>query len=203
MALMLACANTVFANKKDEASSESAPLPKVLVVAPDNNVNSDYYVPEMLTEGTGIGKDSISYTYNNVIAAALQKAASKEKIVVVNGCSKLPASIAKGIRLSGDGENATVDLSMVNKGQLGQEMRQLGASYLLVIDQHFLKYQEVPFRTMFHFVNYSVYDSNERKLGQGKSYFTSFEPQSAKDMAKSSQKSSKKMVEDISKMINM
>ena len=82
-------------------------------------------------------------------------------------------------------------------------MRQLGASYLLVIDQHFLKYQEVPFRTMFHFVNYSVYDSNERKLGQGKSYFTSFEPQSAKDMAKSSQKSSKKMVEDISKMINM
>ncbi len=196
----VAFANGIVARERSNSAPKAASMPKVLVVAPSENVKSDYYVKEMLTEGTGINKDSVCYTYNNVIANVLQQVASKENLVVLNGCG---TTLLNGIKLSGEGENAVADISGVDKQKFSDEMRESGASFLLVLDQHYLKYQELPFRTMFHFVNYTLYDANERKLGQGRSYFTSFEPQSAKDMSKSSLKSSKKMIAEISKIINV
>ena len=197
--LWVACCHVALG--KGTASTEATAMPKVLVIAPMDNVNSDYYVTDMLTEDTGINKDSVSYVYNNVIANVMQQVAAKENMIVLNGCNNSMSSLLKNVEMSGKGEDAMVDLSKVDKSELQQEMQRLGASYLLVLDQHFLKYQEVPFRTMFHFVNYSIYDANEKKLGDGKSYFTSFEPQSAKDMSKSSLKSTKKMIAEISKLI--
>lgn len=200
--LMITCVNVIMAGGKGTSTAEAVAAPKILVVAPSNNVNSDYYVTDMLTEGTGICEDSVSYTYNNVIAKTLEQFASKENLVILNGCSSVSSNLLQGAELNGSGEDAMVDMSKVDKKKLQLAMQQLGASYLLVLDQHFLKYQEVPFRTMFHFVNYSLYDMNENKLGTGKSYFTSFEPQSAKDMIKSSMKSTKKMVIEISKILD-
>lgn len=199
--LAMTFANTAMAGGKGNSTTGVDAMPKILVIAPDNNVNSDYYVTDMLTEGTGINKDSVSYVYNNVIAAELQQVASKENVIMLNGCANSSASCWQGLQLSSQGEDATVDLSKIDKQKIQQEMLQHDASYLLVLDQHFLKYQEVPFRTMFHFINYSLYDLNNNKLGEGKSYFTSFEPQSAKEMEKSSMKSMKKMVADIAKII--
>lgn len=198
---LVACVNVALAGGKGSNATETAPMPKILVVAPANNVNSDYYVTDMLTEGTGINRDSVSYVYNNVIANVMQQVANKENIIVLNGCCNAKSSLLKDIDICGKGEDAMVDMSKVDKAELQQEMQRVGASYLLILDQHFLKYQEQPFRTMFHFINYSFYDANEKKLGNGKSYFTSFNPQSAKDMTKSSLKSTKKIMADISKLI--
>lgn len=198
---LIACVNVALAGGKDTNAAETAAMPKVLVVAPANNVNSDYYVTDMLTEDTGINRDSVSYVYNNVIANVMQQVANKENIIVLNGCGNAMNSLLKDIDIHGKGEDAMVDMSKVDKSELQHEMQRVGASYLLVLDQHFLKYQEQPFRTMFHFINYSFYDANEKKLGNGKSYFTSFNPQSAKDMTKSSLKSTRKMVAEISKLI--
>lgn len=200
--LMISCVNMVMASGKGTVTAETTAAPKILVVAPSNNVNSDYYVTDMLTEGTGISEDSVSHIYNNVIAKTMQQIASKENLVMLNGCNSIAANLLQGVELNGSGEDAMVDMSKVDKKKLQLALQQLGASYLLVLDQHFLKYQEVPFRTMFHFVNYSLYDMNENKLGAGKSYFTSFEPQSAKDMIKSSMKSTRKMVAEISKILD-
>ncbi len=198
---LVACVNVALAGGKGSNATETAPMPKILVVAPANNVNSDYYVTDMLTEGTGINRDSVSYVYNNVIANVMQQVANKENIIVLNGCCNAKSSLLKDIDICGKGEDAMVDMSKVDKAELQQEMQRVGASYLLILDQHFLKYQEQPFRTMFHFINYSFYDANEKKLGDGKSYFTSFNPQNAKDMTKSSLKSTKKIMADISKLI--
>lgn len=198
---LIACVNVALASGKDANAAETSAMPKILVVAPANNVNSDYYVTDMLTEGTGINRDSVSFVYNNVIANVMQQVANKENIIVLNGCGNAMNSLLKDIDIYGKGEDAMVDMSKVDKSELQREMHRVGASYLLVLDQHFLKYQEQPFRTMFHFINYSFYDANEKKLGNGKSYFTSFNPQNARDMTKSSLKSTRKIMTEISKLI--
>ena len=60
-----------------------------------------------------------------------------------------------------------------------------------------LKYQEEPFKTIFHYVNYSLYDGNKKKLAQGSNYFTSINPQSEQQMLKASRKSTAKMLNDV------
>lgn len=48
-----------------------------------------------------------------------------------------------------------------------------------------------------HYVNYSLYDGNKKKLAQGSNYFTSINPQSEQQMLKTSRKSTAKMLDDV------
>ncbi len=116
--LMITCVNMVLASGKGTSTAEAVAAPKILVVAPSNNVNSDYYVADMLTEGTGICEDSVSYTYNNVIAKTLEQLASKENLVMLNGCSSVSSNLLQGAELKGSGEDAMVDMSKVDKKKL-------------------------------------------------------------------------------------
>ena len=200
----VSAANVFAAGGKAKGSSAAMQKPKVLVMAPSDNVKSNYYVKEMLAEGTGIDKDSISYVYNNVIGSNLEKLSQKSGVVLLNACDskdKQINSLARSMRISGSGQDAAADMSAVDKNALHAEMQRLGAKYLLVIGQHYLKYQEQPLKTTFHFVSYSVYDINDKKLGGGSVYFTSFDPQGVAEMAKSSVKSSKKIVSDVERMV--
>ena len=82
----VSAANVFAAGGKAKGSSAAMQKPKVLVMAPSDNVKSNYYVKEMLAEGTGIDKDSISYVYNNVIGSNLEKLSQKNGVVLLNAC---------------------------------------------------------------------------------------------------------------------
>lgn len=105
--------------------------------------------------------------------------------------------ILEDIKTTGEGENQSSDLTFVNATQLRGMLEQAGADYLLLLDNHYLKYQEEPFKTIFHYVNYSLYDGNKKKLAQGSNYFTSINPQSEQQMLKASRKSTAKMLDDV------
>ena len=105
--------------------------------------------------------------------------------------------ILEDIKTTGEGENQSSDLTFVNATQLRGMLDQAGADYLLLLDNHYLKYQEEPFKTIFHYVNYSLYDGNKKKLAQGSNYFTSINPQSEQQMLKASRKSTAKMLNDV------
>lgn len=203
LALIMSCsAGLSFAanpenDEKVTAKNEAAN--NVLVVGLDDNVKSNYFSNEMLVEGTGIAKDSVCYIYNKVIENSLAVAANKDKspyhFVSNNNDQNLWNSISQNARLEGEEENAKADLTAVNKDQLQNLLKKAGANYLLVLDAHYLKYQEEPFKTLFHYVNYSLYDSNKKKLAQGSNYFTSINPQNKTQMMKSSRKVSEKILD--------
>ncbi len=192
------------AEENEENEATSAVARRVLVVGMDDNVRSNYYDLVTLSEDSKMNQDSISAIYNNAIETNMRTASQKEK----NGLTVIPCvlkndwkTLLRQVTIKGEDEKAVSDWSNVKDESLKSLMAQANAGYLLVLDTHYLKYQEKPFRTLFHFVNYSLYNSDKTKLTQGSYYFTSFNPQNEKDLIKSSRKSSQKILSDIAKFI--
>lgn len=174
---------------------------RILVIGAEDNVKSNYFVTDMLAEDTQIAPDSVCYIYNKVIEDNLSLLAQKSKasyaFVDAKNIQGSCQDILEDIKTTGEGEAQASDLSFVNATQLRGILDQAGADYLLLLDTHYLKYQEVPFKTIFHYVNYSLYDGNKKKLAQGSNYFTSINPQTEQQMLKSSRKSTAKMLDDV------
>lgn len=196
-----------YAVEENEENAAAVPASrKILVIGLDDNIKSNYYDPEMLADGTGIVKDSLSSVYNEVIENNLRKVARKDKLpfylIPVSAHSKDWKELTEDVRIKNDEEKSSSDWNGVDSNELQLLMQKTPADYLLVLDTHYLKYQEKPFKTVFHFVNYSLYNNRKEKLTQGSSYFTSFAPQSEKDMVASSRKSSQKILSEIIKTIN-
>lgn len=183
------------------ASNEEVKSHRILVMSMLDNVKSNYFVTDMLAEGTQINPDSVCYIYNKVIEDNLSQLAQKSKasytFIDGNDIKGMGEDILDDIKTSGEAENQASDLTFVNASRLKGLLDKAGADYLLLLDTHYLKYQEVPFKTIFHYVNYSLYDGNKQKLAQGSNYFTSINPQSEQQMLKSSRKSTAKMLDNV------
>lgn len=204
MMTMSLCGTTLAGTPELEgnATSRNSVKPhRILVIGMQNNVKSNYFVTDMLAENTHIQEDSVCYIYNKVIEDNLAQMAQKTKspytFVYGKDVQDNNQELLDDIQTIGEAENQSSDLAFVNSNKLKGMLEQAGADYLLLLDSHYLKYQEEPFKTIFHYVNYSLYDANKKKLGQGSNYFTSINPQTEQQMIKSSKKSTAKMLEDL------
>ncbi len=199
LATML-CASVLAGTPETEgnAVNEEVKAHRVLVLSAMDNVTSNYFVTDMLAENTNIKEDSVCYIYNKVIEDNLSAIAKKAKspYYFVDGNQQAKAGkLLENVRTVGENENKSSDLAFVNAGELKNLLADAGADYLLLLDAHYLKYQEQPFKTIFHYVNYSLYDANKKKLAHGSNYFTSINPQTEDQMLKSSKKSTAKMLD--------
>ncbi len=199
LATML-CASVLAGTPETEgnAVNEEVKAHRVLVLSAMDNVTSNYFVTDMLAENTNIKEDSVCYIYNKVIEDNLSAIAKKAKspYYFVDGNQQAKAGkLLENVRTVGEDENKSSDLAFVNAGELKNLLADAGADYLLLLDAHYLKYQEQPFKTIFHYVNYSLYDANKKKLAHGSNYFTSINPQTEDQMLKSSKKSTAKMLD--------
>lgn len=182
------------------ADGVSATSRKVIVVGLNDNVRSNYFNHALLAEDTGIAEDSICYVYNKVIEQNLRRLGGGISFECwtanqLNG--QLWRPLISSMAVQGEGPNVTSDLSHIDKSMLKAAMQQEGARYLLVIDAHYLDYREKPMPMLYHYVNYSCYDSDERKVATGQSYFPAYEPQGEKEMTRSSMKLTRKIVDRI------
>lgn len=205
--MMLAVFNTASAIEPEtdvvnKTASEKSH--RVLVIGMDNNVVSNYFTMDMLADGTGIAEDSVCAAYNDVIKSSLTATARKEKspFSFVAGGQNAWDDMTRYVRIDGEDDNTVADLSTVSTDKLKTLLDEAGAAYLLVLDAHYMRYQEKPFKTLFHYVNYSLYDAGKNKLAHGSNYFTSINPQNRAQMAKSSRKSAEKIVEMVEKTLD-
>lgn len=185
-------------NNGNDALSRS----RILVVGLNDNVSSNHFLLSDLAEASATDVDSISHLYNKVIIDNLSRNAQKKGIgmfALTSESHTLWGSILRNAVLDGEFEEKTSDLSRVDMEKYRTAMAGEKAEYLLTLDCHYLKYQERPLLTLFHFVNYSLYDVNEKKVASGQCYFTSFAPQNIKEMEKSSEKLSRKILDNIVK----
>lgn len=182
--------------KKDNAKH-------VLVVGLNDNVRSNYFPGQMITEETGIPTDSIDVTYNRAIAENIATATKDENYVFVPACSKQQwGNVLNEIKLSGSDEETYADLSEVDKASMEKMLDEAGADYVLILNQHYLKWQEQPMRTMFHFVTYSLYDKDKKEITRGSNYFTCMKPEDADQIRKTSRKSTSKIASTVIKNIS-
>lgn len=200
--LLFAVAAASFAiNSIVEAHAEQTPgsAKRVLVVGLNDNVKSNYYYSDLIAREIGLASaDSVAANYNQAIGANIVElgGASKVEFRFVNG-----AAIGGDVRVDGDADVCHSDLGAVPDEQFQKMMNDAGADYLLVLNRHYLKRQTRPMQTLFHFVSYSLFDSQRNDLMDGSSYFTSIELEKMSRIRKISRKLSSKIVDDVVKRI--
>ena len=191
-------ANAEDSNKENKTKDMQV---KVLVVGLDN-VGSNYFPAPMITEETGIPTDSISYTYNKIITNnIIQSNKDKDYTFVSPVGSTEINEIIDDIQLKGEEEESYIDLSTLDNGEYHRLIDAANADYVLFLNQHYLKWQEKPLRTLFHFVSYSLYDKNQKEITKGNNYFTCMNLEKADKLSKASRKSSSKIASTVIKSI--
>lgn len=190
------------AAKNPENESCNTSVKKVLIIGL-NNFSSNYYPKSMIAEETGIPADSICYTYNNIIANNIIKL-NKDKNYLFEKPSNTQELCEEinSLTLKGEDEESFIDLKEMDDKKFNSIISAEKADYVLILNQHYLRWQEKPLRTLFHFISYSLYDKNKDEITKGNNYFTSMEPEEADKLYKSSRKSSSKIATSIIKTLN-
>ncbi len=197
---------SVVAVKAEEAgkgaSGKNNAVVKVLVVGLDN-VNSNYFPESMITEETGIPEDSIGETYNRIITDNIILANKDKGVAFISSENISDADQLLGnVVVKGENEESYADVEHIDHKNYQQLMDEAQADYVLFLNQHYLKWQEKPLRTLFHFVSYSLYDKNQQEVTKGNNYFTCMNLEKADRLTKASRKSSSKIASAIVKSID-
>ncbi len=191
-----------FAEDSNKENKTNDMTVKVLVVGLDN-VSSNYFPAPMITEETGIPQDSIGDTYNRIITNNIIQTNKNKKYTFVSS-ENLPNvnELVSDVEVDGEDEETYADLSHVNKDEYNKVLNEADADYVLFLNKHYLKWQDTPLRTLFHFVSYSLYDRNQHEVTKGNNYFTSMNLEKGDKLSKASRKSSSKIASEVIKSIN-
>ncbi len=183
---------------KENKTEKTQSLKKILILGLNDNIKSDYYYKELIAEESGIPTDSLELVFNNTIASNI--AQSRIDFTTPQELGKC-AEVINSIRVKGEQENCTSDLSRVDNQCFSSLLKNAGADYVLILNRHYLKKQEEPFNTLFYFVSYSLYNKDKQELLNGSNYFTAMRIESAEAMRKASRKSADKIATSILKLV--
>ncbi len=202
MLLSLQAATTSWGKKNDV--SEGKREARVLIIGLNNNVSSNYYYKEQIASETGMAADSIGWHYNNIIATNIAQATSKSPCKFVSGSTDPSYGELIGkIETKGEAEECNANLSKVSGDEMQQMLEHAHADYVLVLKQHYLKWQEQPMRTVFHMVSYTLYSKDKKELYSGSQYFTTMDLERPEKITQLSRKSSAKIASAVAKTLDL
>jgi len=191
---VLGCA-PIITSQAEGKGNDNLSAKNVLMVGLTDNVRSNYFPKVMITEKTGIMEDMIDREYNAIIM---------ENIVASAGGMFIPACAdaslyewATMIKVEGEGDNSYSDLSQVSADEYRNALNTAGAEYLLVLNQHYLRWQERPMRTLFHIVSYTLFDKDKNEVYRGNGYFTSMDLETPDRLIRTSSRTSSRIASTI------
>jgi len=197
--MLLATLSCVFviASQATEKGNNNLSVKHVLMLGLSDNVKSNFYKGR-ITEETGIEMNMIDKEYNAIIMENIMASS--------NGVYKfIPASAEETpvhrwtslIKTNGEGDECYSDISLVPSDEYRNTLDMAEAEYLLVLNQHYLKWQERPMRTLFHVVSYTLFDKDKNEVYRGNSYFTSMNLEPPDKLRKTSSKTSSRIASTI------
>ena len=194
------CVNTSFAEKLSEG--DGIQPKQVLIVGLKDNVRSNYFYKGMIAEETGMQADSVDFIYNQIIAENIAGNTKNKayKFVLANEDS-IPADFFEEVKINENEEECASDLSSVPLDEMRKIMNDADADYLLVLNQHYLKWQDQPLRTLFHIVSYSLFDKDKKEIITGNNFFTCMNLEEPNKIRKMSKKSSVKIASNVIKAL--
>lgn len=175
---------------------------QVLMLGLADNVKSNYFPKVMISEETGIVENRIDSEYNAIIMENIRTSAK-------GGCKFIPVPAGETpvnkwmelIKVTGEGDACYSDVSQVPGEEYRNVLDTAGADYLLVLNQHYLKWQEVPMRTLFHIVSYTLFDKDKNEVYRGNGYFASMNLEQPGKLKKISEKTSSRIASAVTKTI--
>jgi hypothetical protein len=201
LTFLLSVTHPSFSWSKKTTRAASASTTKVLIVGLNDNVKSNYYVDNMIVEETGIQADSIDQEYNSIISRNIAAAADGScTFVPGNNDASYNEMIGK-ISVTGEGEDCTSSLANISAAELQTALQHADASYLLVLNQHYLKWQKEPMHTVFHIVSYTLYDKDRKQVLSGNQYFTTMSLEKPEKLKQLSRKSTSRIASSIARSL--
>ena len=184
-------------------SEDAAEVKRILVVGLPDNVESNYFPLSMIAEETGMPEDSIDYAYNRAVTDNIVRANKDRRYQFLPVEGRSASGWVERVSVKGEDEEAQyADLSQVDEAAYRQWMDAAGADYVLLLNRHYLKWQEKPLRTLFHITSYSLYDSHHREVAHGNHYFTSMDLDNREQLEKDSRKSSSRIAQNVVKTLS-
>lgn len=202
--LLTGALTVAFAGDKSEANrkeTNKAHTKQILIVGLPDNVRSNYFYKGMIAEETGMVADSIDILYNHIIAENIAASFRETNCRFILD-SHLNQQLIDEIKTEGEEEECYANLAEVPNEELQQELNKAGADYLLVLNQHYLKWQEEPLRTLFHIVSYTLFDKEKNEICRGNNFFTSMNLEKAEKIRKISKKSSSRIASSVIKTLD-
>ena len=195
---VLNCVFVVVSQAKEKENNTFHAKP-VLMLGLNDNVRSNYFYKGMITEETGIVEDMIDREYNAIIMENIMASAVGTFIPASEDVS-VHEWVAM-IKVDGEGEESYADMSLVPIDEYRKALDITGSEYLLVVNQHYLKWQEKPMRTLFHIVSYTLFDKDKNEIYRGNSYFTSMNLERPDKLRKISSKTSSRIAATVTSQI--
>jgi hypothetical protein len=159
------------ANK--EMVGESSQI-TILVIGFGNNITSNYFpmvdVAEKLEVPFSEYDSLLNQKFNNEFNDLNFRRA---RFATVTNYQEV-AKLRKLLYLTGDFAHDAHSLHQIPNQELLEMIQSYGADFIVVYDKYHLKWQEDPFKTLFHILDYMVYDNNLREITRGQEHFNTF-----------------------------
>lgn len=174
----------------------------ILIIGLDENVKSNYYYNGMIAEETGIDADHIDQEFNRIISENIAISNKDKNCQFTSvGPGQINGLLFQSIKVNGDSEECYSDISSVSPDEWQKTLDKMDADYMLILNQHYLKWQEVPLRTVFHIVSYTVFDKAKKEICRGNQHFTSMHLENPEKLRKISLKSTSKIASNVAKSL--
>ena len=184
-------------------SENEVKVKKSLVVGLPDNVGSNFFPLSMIAEETGLPEDSIDYVYNRAVADNIVRANKDRRYQFLRVEGPSVSGWMERVSVKGEDEEAQyADLSQVDEAAYRQWMDTADADYVLLLNRHYLKWQEKPLRTLFHITSYSLYDNRHREVARGNHYFTSMALDNREQLEKDSRKTSSRIAQNVVRQLS-
>jgi predicted transcriptional regulator/cbb3-type cytochrome oxidase subunit 3 len=195
--LLMGLAPHIYAKENNKEVNPA--VNKILIMGLKDNIQSDYFYKDLIAEESGIPVDSLEQVFNRTIATNI----AQSRIDFITAPEEERCTeVINNIRVNGEQENCTSDLSQVDNQCFRDLLSATGAEYVLILNRHFLKKQDQPFNTLFYFISYSLYNKDKQEVMSGSNYFTTMHIESENIMKKVSRKSSGKIASAVLKAVN-
>lgn len=195
--MLLSTLSCVFVIASHAKGNENLSGKHVLMLGLNDNVKSNFYKGRITNE-TGIAANMIDKEYNVIIMENIM--ASSNGVYKFIPASAVETSAHKWtnlIKTNGEGDESYSDISLVPSDEYRNALDMAGAEYLLVLNQHYLKWQDKPMRTLFHIVSYTLFDKDKNEIYRGNNYFTSMNLEPPDKLRKTSSKTSSRIASTI------
>ncbi|MDR2118734.1 MAG: hypothetical protein LBP25_04300 [Tannerellaceae bacterium] len=177
-------------------------MPRILIVGLNDNVKSNYFYAGMIADETGMEAEHIDREYNRIIAENIVAANRSDDCCFVTADPEaVDEQFSRSVRMNGEEEDCYPDLSSVSPEVWRNLMDE--ADYLLMLNRHYLKWQDEPLRTLFHIVSYTLFDREGREIYRGNNYFTSMNLEKPDALKRISRKSSSRIAANVIRSLDI
>ena len=196
MTAVLSCTLATMLQAKEKGNG-NVPEKSVLIMGLTDNVKSNYFSKITITEEMGVKENMVDREYNAVIMENIAASANGAyKFIPACDEASVPEWVSK-IRVEGEADKCYSDVSMVPSDEYRNALDMAGAEYLLVLNRHYLHWQEKPMLTLFHIVSYTLFDKDQKEVYRGKDHFTSMNLETPDKLRKISGKTSSRIASNI------